>query len=58
MNELICCNRAFTGKMNIDWLKIFLHELRQTNPSWIMCFKSKNVKGSLCYCFPEVIKRQ
>lgn len=46
MNELVCCNQVFTGKINIDWLQIFLHELSHKNPSWILCFKSKDVKGS------------
>lgn len=46
MNELVCCDWTFTGRMNTDQLQIFLHEPRQTNPSWILRFKSKDVKGS------------
>lgn len=45
MNELAYCDWAFTGRMNTDQLQIFLHEPRQTNPSWILRFKAKDVKG-------------
>lgn len=58
MNELVCCDWTVTGRMNTDQLQIFLHEPRQTNPSWILCFKSKNVKGSFVLLFPEAVKRQ
>lgn len=45
MNELVCYNWAFTGRMNTDQLQIFLHKLGQTNTSWILHFKSKDIKG-------------
>lgn len=47
MNEFVWCNEAFTVRMNTDQLQIFLHEASQTNFSWILCFKSKDVKGSV-----------
>lgn len=45
-NGVVCCDWAFAGRMNTDQLQIFLREPRQTIPSWILRFKSEDVKGS------------